>query len=102
VNVAQLGSSAMTLAISGAIFQNVGPNNLKTALHGTNFDPDQLRAALSGGQSTILSQSSPEVQKRAIVAIALTISSGYGLVIGSSALLIIAAALTRREKAVLA
>ncbi len=55
INVAQLGSVSIALAISGSVFQNLGFRNLQQALAGYNFSDDELRSALAGAQSGLLS-----------------------------------------------
>lgn len=98
INVAQIGSAAVTLAISGAIFQNVGLSKLKHALAAYDFSDEDLRGALSGGQSQFLADSSTEVRALAVNAIAETISSGYALIIATSALLVVSSVLMRWER----
>ncbi|KAJ6788506.1 hypothetical protein PWT90_01620 [Aphanocladium album] len=60
INVAQLGGGALALAISGTVFQNVGFNNLQSALNGHGYSASEIRAALAGGYSAIISNSSAE------------------------------------------
>ena len=98
INVAQLGSISIALAMSGAIFQNLGFRYLSDALAGYNFSDDEIRSALAGTQSVVLTHSDATVRDLAIGAIVHTISSVYGLVIAAGALTLVSSILMKREK----
>jgi hypothetical protein len=98
INVAQIGSSAIALAVSGSVFQNSGFANLQVALAGRGFADVELRGALAGAQSALLAHADPEVVALAIGAIARTISHTYALVIAAGALALLAALFMRRER----
>ena len=98
INIAQLGSVSIALAISGSIFQNLGFYNLQQALEGYRFSDDELRSALAGAQSGLLSHGDPQVQELATGAIVSTISSIYSLVMAAGALTLVSAIFMRREK----
>lgn len=98
INVAQLGGGALALAIAGTIFQNVGFNNLSGALAGRGFSDDDIRAALGGDYSSILSEGSAEVLAIASEAIGNTISSTYRVAIAGAALVFVTGLLMRWER----
>lgn len=102
INVAQLGGGAMTLAIAGTIFQNVGFKELSDALDGRGYSNSEIRAALAGGYSSILSDSSAEVLTIASQAIGKTISTTYGVPIAGAALVFVTALLMPWERAKMA
>lgn len=98
MNVAQIGSVAIALAISGAMFQNIGFIKLQQALAEYNFSTDDLRNALAGAQSIILGNSGEKVAGLAVQAIVDTIATIYALVIAAGALMLVCAVLMKREK----
>ncbi|KAL6797124.1 major facilitator superfamily domain-containing protein [Trichoderma sp. SZMC 28012] len=98
INVAQLGSIAIALAISGSIYQNLGLRFLRDALREFDYSQADLKSALAGAKSVILTHSDAHVRELAIGAIVKTISSLYGLVIAAAALTLVSAVLMRREK----
>jgi hypothetical protein len=98
MNVAQIGSVAIALTISGAIFQNLGFSELKTALAEYKFSAGEIRAALAGVQSTILSQADEKLLAVVINAVVNTISKLYALVIAAGALILLSAVFMKREK----
>lgn len=98
MNVAQIGSIAISLSIAGSIFQNVGYNNLKTALAGYDFTESDIRSALAGAQSAILSMGDSTVSGLAIDAIVKTISTLFIMIIAGGAVTMAAGLFMRREK----
>lgn len=98
INVAQLGGGALALAIAGVVFQNVGFNSLQSALAGKGYSPDEVHAALAGGYSAIISDSSPEVRLITSDTIGSTIASVYGISIAGAASVLVAGMLMRWEK----
>ena len=98
INVAQIGGVAITLSISGSIFQNLGFQRLRDALASYNFAESEIRSALAGAQSVIFSEGSDEVKALALGSVAGTISSLYGLLIAAGALMVVGSALMRRER----
>jgi hypothetical protein len=97
MNVAQIGTIAIALSISGALFQNLGFRNLSEALAAYGFDDAELRGALAGAQSRILEQGSEKVVELAVAAIVSTVSRIYVLVITARAVTL-ANAVFMREK----
>jgi len=102
VNTAQIGSTAIALSIASMIFQNVGFNNLRTALAGRGFTEAEIRGALAGAKSSILTSDNVEVLGLAINAIVETMSQIWILIIVAGALSVVCGALMKREKLVLA
>jgi MFS family permease len=98
INVAQIGGVAIALSISGSIFQNLGFQRLQDALAPYNFAESEIRSALAGAQSAILSHGSDEVKALALASVTSTISSIYGLLIAAGVLMVISAVLMRRER----
>jgi hypothetical protein len=98
MNVAQIGTIAIALSISGALFQNLGFQNLSAALAGYGFDDAALRGALAGAQSTILLQGNETIVGLAIEAVVKTISRLFALVIAAGAVVLVSAVFMRREK----
>jgi hypothetical protein len=98
MNVAQIGSVAIALSISGAIFQNVGFASLRDALQGYNYSESELRNALAGAQSVILSKGGDKVVGLAISAIVGTISKLYALIIAAGCLMLVSAVFMKRER----
>lgn len=56
INVAQIGSIAISLSISGALFQNLGYIYLGEALAAYHFPEGALRSALAGIDSVVLNK----------------------------------------------
>lgn len=98
INVAQIGSIAISLSISGALFQNLGYTYLSKALVEYNFSEDSLRSALAGIESVVLNREGPIVRELAIDAIIKTIDKLYVLVMAAGALTLVCACLMRWEK----
>ncbi|EFR00803.1 hypothetical protein MGYG_03808 [Nannizzia gypsea CBS 118893] len=98
INVAQLGGGALALAISGTIFQNVGFNTLQGALDGKGYSSSEIRAALAGGYSDIISNSTAEVRGITSDAIGTTIANVYGISISGAAAVLAVGLLMRWEK----
>jgi hypothetical protein len=98
INVAQIGSIAISLSISGAIFQNLGYHYLREALASYDFSEATLRSALAGTQSAVLSHEGAVVRRLAIDAIVATIDKLYALVLVAGALTFVSACFMRWEK----
>ena len=98
INVAQIGSVAIALSISGSIFQNLGFKRLQDALAPYNFTNSDIRLALAGTKSAVFSHSSEQIKELALGAVTRTISSIYGLLIAAGALMVVSALLMKREK----
>ncbi|KNG88843.1 hypothetical protein ANOM_002459 [Aspergillus nomiae NRRL 13137] len=99
VNVAQLGSITIALAISGSVFQNVGFRRLQEALQEYSFSEADIRSALAGTQSSSpLIQSDANVVDLTVGAISHTIGSVFGLIIAAGALALVSSFCMKREK----
>jgi hypothetical protein len=98
INVAQIGSVAIALSISGSIFQNLGYRYLREALASYDFSEASLRSALAGAQSVVLNHEGSVVRGLAIDAIVATIDKLYALVLAAGALTFVSACFMRWEK----
>jgi hypothetical protein len=98
INVAQIGSVAIALSISGSIFQNLGYRYLREALASYDFSEASLRSALAGTQSVVLNHEGSVVRGLAIDAIVATIDKLYALVLAAGALTFVSACFMRWEK----
>jgi hypothetical protein len=98
INVAQIGSVAISLSISGSIFQNLGYSYLHNALASYGFPEASLRSALAGTQSVVLNHEGAVVRALAIDAIVATIGKLYALVMAAGALTFVSACFMRWEK----
>lgn len=98
INVAQIGSIAISLSISGAVFQNLGYSYLRSALASYGFSEAALRSALAGTQSAVLGQEGEVVRGLAVEAIVKTIGRLYVLVMAGGALTFVSACAMRWEK----
>jgi len=98
INVAQIGTLAISLSIAGSVFQNRGFINLREALEGYGFSEQDLRAALAGAQSAVLNGSGEVVREKAIMAIVKTLDSVWILTIVAGAVSLIGGLFMRWEK----
>lgn len=98
INVAQIGSIAIALSISGALFQNLGFAYLSQALADYHFSEPVLRSALAGIESVVLNREGAVVRALAVEAIVATIGKIYALVIAGGALTLVCACLMSWEK----
>ena len=98
INVAQIGSIALALSISGALFQNLGYSYLSEALGSYGFPEGALRSALAGVESIVLNKEGLVVRGLAIDAIVRTIDKLYALVLAAGALTLVCACFMRWEK----
>lgn len=98
INVAQIGSVAISLSIAGSIFQNLGYRYLHEALASYGFPEASLRSALAGTQSVVLNHEGAVVRGLAIDAIVATIGKLYALVMAAGALIFVSACFMKWEK----
>lgn len=98
INVAQIGTIAIALAISGSLFQNLGFRALKSAFEGYNYPDDYVRSALAGTISPIFSSANPEVIHIAVVTVANTIRRVFGVAIAAGAITFTSALFMRWER----
>ena len=98
INTAQIGTTALALAIASCLYQNLGVNFLAGALSKYDFPRMFLQAALGGAGSETLASAPPDAATIAVETIAYTIARVFGMNIAASALLIIVALVMRHEK----
>lgn len=100
INLAQLGTISIALAISGSLFQNLGFHELKKAFadSGYQFPNDYIRSALAGRISPVFSSADQDIVHVAIVAVAETIRKMFGQAIAAGALVTASSLLMRFEK----
>ncbi|KAI6777586.1 putative HC-toxin efflux carrier TOXA [Emericellopsis cladophorae] len=102
INVAQLGGAALSLAIAGSVFQNVGFHTMRSALDGRRYTSAEIHEALAGGYSRIITDSAPEVRALASEAIAATLGKVYVLSAVAAVLILLSGILMRWERLTLA
>ena len=106
INVAQIGAMAVALSIAGCIYENVGFIKLRDALAGFEFSESQIRGALGGAHSAILTSTGGSknemVRQVGLAAITATMNQVFLLVLTAGALCFIAGLLMKREKVDLA
>jgi len=98
INVSQIGTVAISLAIAGCLFQNLGFQALKTALAGYGFSDAELRSALAGTEAQVLHGAGQHVARLAIDAVTHTISKLFAMTIAAGSLLSVASLFMRWEK----
>jgi MFS family permease len=99
INVAQIGTGAICLSIAGNIFQNVGFINVRNALASYSISESEIRAALGGAQSVILSSTGDAtMRKLALDAIIQTMQSIWILSLTGGAVVLVCGILMRPEK----
>jgi hypothetical protein len=98
INLAQIGSTSLSLAIAGSLFQNLGFHELKRAFAGYAYPDDYLRSALAGRISPVFISNDETAIRIAIVAIAETIRKMFAPAMAGAALLIASTLLMRFEK----
>jgi hypothetical protein len=98
INQAQIGSIAISLTITGAVFQNIGFHHIASAVQGLNFTAEDIHAALAGAKSAIFTQASDEVKERVLEGIVKAISDGYILLITAGAVCVISAMFMKYER----
>jgi hypothetical protein len=98
INLAQLGTISITLAIAGSLFQNLGFHELQKAFAGYPYPDDYLRSALAGCISPVFSSADENVIHIAVLAVAETIRKMFVLAIAGGSLLIVSSLLMSFEK----
>jgi Na+/melibiose symporter-like transporter len=98
INLAQLGSTSIALAIAGSLFQNLGFRELKKAFAGQSYPDDYIRSALAGRISPVFSSGDEKLIHIAIEAVAETIRKVFSPAIAAGALLTVSSLLMRFEK----
>jgi hypothetical protein len=95
---AQIGAIVISLTITGAIFQNIGYQNVSAVLAGQNFTSEDIHGALAGVRSRIFTDATPEIRQQVIDAIVSTIRTNFIIVIVAGAVSLVASLLMKREK----
>ena len=98
INVAQIGTIAISLSIAASIFQNRGYINLREALQGYGFGEQELRGALAGAQSAVLMGGDSLVKAKAIAAIVKTLDSVWILTVVAGAVSLLSGVAMKWEK----
>lgn len=98
INVAQIGTVAIGLAIAGSLFQNVGVHELDRAFAGRGFPEAFIRSALAGSISPVFSSHDDTIVQIAVTAVAITIRKIFSTVAAAGALLLLCSVLMRFEK----
>lgn len=99
INVAQIGTIAIALAIAGSLFQNLGYSALKDALAPFGLPDNLVRSALAGTISPIFSGAvDPRIAQIAVVTVAQTIQRVFGTVMAGGALIFVTSFLMRWER----
>lgn len=99
INLSQLGTISIALAIAGSLFQNLGFHELQHAFEPLGqFPDDYVRSALAGRISPIFASANQAVIHVAIDAVAETIRKMFGMVIAAGALVTVSSLLMRFEK----
>lgn len=98
INVAQIGVVAISLALSGSLFQNVGVHELEKAFAGRGLPEQVIRSALAGKLSPLFSSNDQEAIQLAVKAIAATVRKIFSMVATAGALGVVSSLLMRFEK----
>lgn len=97
-NMAQMGGIAISLAIAGSIYQNVGYNLLTGALGNRGYSEKELREALAGVSSAVWQSNNPEVLTRGIDVVATVIGREFYLVVASGVVCLICGLVMKWER----
>ncbi|KAL7904163.1 hypothetical protein GGI35DRAFT_464043 [Trichoderma velutinum] len=89
INAAQIGFMAISLAIAGALFQNLGYQSLKDALADFHFPDDYVRSAIAGKISPIFNSADSSVINIDVRAIVIIIRRVFGILVGTGAVLLV-------------
>jgi hypothetical protein len=98
INVSQIGTIAIALAIAGSLFQNLGFNALKSALASFDLPDDYVRSALAGSVSPIFKSTDQQIIQVAVKVVAQTIQRVFGTAIAAGAVIFICGLLMSNEK----
>lgn len=98
INVAQIGTIAIALAIMGCLFQNIGVKELDGAFAGYDFPDAYIRSALAGNLSPVFKSTDGEVVHIAVVAVATTIRKLMATVVAAGAVVLVSSVLMPFEK----
>ncbi|EOO01544.1 putative efflux pump antibiotic resistance protein [Phaeoacremonium minimum UCRPA7] len=82
----QLGGTALTLALAGCVFQNVGFNLLKDAIGNSGFSDEEIRQALAGVDSRVWDEADADVMTVAVEAVTKVIARLFYIVLAAGAM----------------
>jgi hypothetical protein len=88
----------LALTISGALFQNLAFRKVSEVLYGKGFTSEDVHAAISGVQSNIFSQVTPDISHSMIMAIVLALSNVYIFVFVAGSVCIVASLCLKWEE----
>jgi hypothetical protein len=98
INVAQLGSATIALAISGSVFQNISFSNLQQVLAGQGYSKDEIRTMISGTKSIVFQNLPPALKQATLECIVQAMSKVYILIIAGGSLIVISSIFMKMEK----
>lgn len=98
VNTAQIGTTALALAIASSLYQNLGFHFLKEALREFQFPDAFLKAALGGAGSKALASAPAKAVQLTIESVAFTISRIFAMAIAAGALLLCSSLVMKQKK----
>lgn len=100
INVAQIGAIMHSLAISGAVFQNLAFQYLKNVFDaaGLGLSDEDIRSAVGGARSAVFETLTPKAKADAVDAIVKAISRVYILVLAAGAFGVVCSLGLRRER----
>ena len=98
MNVAQIGTIVIALAIAGTVFQNEAVSKLTEALAGRGFTLPEIKGAVAGTQSVVFQRGGEEVRQVALEKMVEAMDTVFVLLIPAGAVTLVAALLMRREK----
>lgn len=97
LNMAQLGGIAIALAVSGAIYENVGFQNVDEVVSGSGLSEHDIRELLSGAASPVSTTVAPKMLAQIVDAVTIAIVDCFYLTIAASGICFTAACLMRFE-----
>ncbi|KAK5996190.1 Efflux pump patC [Cladobotryum mycophilum] len=97
-NIAQIGSTVISLVIAGQVFQSTATRNLTRVLAGTGFTEAEIRSAIAGAQSRIFEEISGTLREQAVLAITKAMQRSFVLVCVGGGVLTISGLFMKREK----
>jgi hypothetical protein len=98
INVSQIGTIAIALAIAGCVFQNLGFHALREALAGHGFSEAYIQSALAGSISPVFSSGDQQIIGIATTAVAHTIKKVFAMNIAATCVIFIGGLLLKHEK----
>lgn len=97
-NTAQLGSTLISLVISGQVFQTYAYNGIAAVLAGRGYTSAQTRDAVSGTQSAVFNGLSPQLKSGAVSAVTAAIDKVWILSLVGGVLVLVIAPFMKKER----